>query len=224
MSEFLTMPTVENVLKACAFFGNDKNDPDPALIELFTKYPKNDNFDHVLLKVVTLNTLYSLRIRVYSDHPTVYDVARHIVGQKIDSDLDHCLPELVHRISKIDKGKKTFYHYSFATKYCSFHRPESYPIWDSRVDEYLGQFRNQEKHKQGGFRQFKKKDLWNYPEFRKIVTEFRDHYGLQDFKFKQIDGFLFYEGGKLLERKEKLKSAAADSQQHAHGKPKTIDQ
>ena len=87
MSEFLTMPTVENVLRACAFFGNDKNNPDPSLIELFTRYPKNTDFVHVLLKVVTLNTLYSTMIRVYSDHPTVYDVARHIVDLKIDSDL-----------------------------------------------------------------------------------------------------------------------------------------
>jgi hypothetical protein len=209
MTEFLAMPTVENVSKACAFFGADKNCPDRALIELFTKYPKNDDFDHVLLKVVTLNTLYSLMIRAYGDHPTVYDVARHIVGQKIDSDLDLCLPELVHRISIIEKGKKTFYHYSFATKYCSFHRPESYPIWDSRVDEYLGQLRNQGIHMQDGFRQFKRKDLWNYPKFKKIVAEFRDHFGLQSFTFKQIDAFLFLEGGKLLAAKEKKKQPAA---------------
>jgi hypothetical protein len=184
------------------------SDPDRALTELFAQYPKNDNFVHVLLKVVALNALYSLRIRVYGDHPTVYDVARHIVGQKIDPDLDLCLPELVHRISKIDKGKKTFYHYSFATKYCSFHRPESYPIWDSRVDEYLGRLRNQEKHKKDGFRQFKRLDLWNYPKFKKIVTEFRDHYGLQAFTYKQIDAFLYLEGGKLLATKEREKQPA----------------
>jgi hypothetical protein len=119
------------------------------------------------------------------------------------------LPELVNRISKTVKGGKTFYNYSFATKYCSFHRPESYPIWDSHVDEYLAQLRNQEKHKQGGFRQFKRKDLWNYPEFKKIVTEFRDYYGLQEFTFKQIDGFLYYEGGKLLAAKSKSQPEGA---------------
>jgi hypothetical protein len=95
MSEFLTMPTRENVLKACAFFVNDKNNPDPSLIELFNRYPKNTDFAHVLLKVVTLNALYSTLIRVNSQYsptdrkyaPTVYDVARHIVELKIDAAL-----------------------------------------------------------------------------------------------------------------------------------------
>jgi hypothetical protein len=209
MNEVVTVPTARNIEDACKTFANDINEPDPALNLLFTQYPTNTDFNHVLLKVVALNTLYSLMIRAYGDHPTVYDVARHIVGQKIDSDLDLCVPELVHRISKIDKGKKTFCHYSFATKYCSFHRPGSYPIWDSRVDEYLWQLRNQEKHTPGGFRQFKRKDLWNYPELKKIVTEFRDHYGLRSFTFKQIDAFLFLEGGKLLVAKEQEKQPAA---------------
>jgi hypothetical protein len=189
---------MEDVLKACAFFGTDKNNPDPSLIELFTRYPKNTDFAHVLLKVVTLNTLYSTMIRVYSDHPTVYDVARHIVDQKIDSALDLCLPELVRRISEIDKDKKTFYNYSFATKYCSFHRPESYPIYDSRVNEYLWHLRNL-----GGLKKFKRNVLWIYPEFKKIVTELRDRYGLQELSFRQIDVFLWYEGGKILAARSK---------------------
>ena len=195
MSEIVTSPNAINIEDACAYFSADKNEPDPALIELFTQYPKNIDFVHVLLKVVTLNTLYSTMIRVYSDHPTVYDVARHIVDLKIDSDLDLCSPELVRKISKIDKDKKTFYNYSFATKYCSFHRPESYPIYDSRVNEYLWHLRNL-----GGLKQFKRNVLYIYPEFKKIVDEFRDRYSLQAFTYKQIDAFLFYEGGKLLKK------------------------
>ncbi|MGO9318902.1 MAG: hypothetical protein ACLPXT_15220 [Terracidiphilus sp.] len=197
MSEVVTHPTVKDIKDACKVFAGDKNEPDPALIDLFTHYPKNTDFVHVLLKVVTLNTLYSTMIRVYSEHPTVYDVARHIIDQKIDTDLDLCLPELVHKISNIDKGEKTFYNYSFATKYCSFHRPESYPIYDSRVNEYLWHLRNL-----GALRQFKRNALWIYPEFKKIVDEFRDRYCLQEFTYKQIDAFLFYEGGKLRKQKE----------------------
>jgi hypothetical protein len=204
MDGTFTMPSADGVRKALTFFGNDKNDPDAALFEIFTKYPKNDNLVHVLLKVVTLNTLYSLMIRVYSDHPTVYDIARHIVDRRIDSDLDLCLPELVRKISKIDKGGKTFYNYSFATKYCSFHRPESYPIYDSRVDEYLWHLKNL-----GGLTQFKRNALWTYPKFKNIVEEFRDRYGLQEFTFKQIDGFLYYEGGKLLAAKSKSQPEGA---------------
>jgi hypothetical protein len=66
----------------------------------------------------------------------------------------------------------------------------------------------------GGLDQFKRDLLWDYPEFRKIVAEFRDRYGLGEFTFKQIDKFLYYEGGKLLDAKEKEKQlvAAAESQ------------
>jgi hypothetical protein len=69
----------------------------------------------------------------------------------------------------------------------------------------MWQLRNHEKHKRGGFRQFKRKELWNYPMFKKIMTEFRDHYGLRELTFKQIDGFLYHEGGRLLESKQKEK-------------------
>jgi len=211
MSKQWTEPTAEDVRNACKIFTGDINDPDPALFELFSKYPRNTDLKHVLLKVVTLNVLYSTMIRVYSKiTPTIYDVAHHIVeiGEEIDSGLEAGSPDIVLKISKLKKGEKAFYNYSFATKYCSFHRPESYPIYDAHVDEYLRQLRNRDKHAQGGFRQFKNQELWDYPIFRGLVNEFREHYRLQEFTYKQIDAFLYLEGGKLIQQKE---SAAGHS-------------
>lgn len=209
MSEPWTEPTAENVKKACKQFVNEFNEPDSALFELFARYPKNTDHKHVLLKVVALNALYSTMIRVYSTiTPTVYEVANHIVaiGDEIDSGLEAGSPGLVLTISKIskkvNKDEKTFYNYSFATKYCSFHRPEHYPIYDSRVYEYLRRLRNRDKHIDGGFRQFKNEELWDYPLFKGIVDEFRITYGLQEFTYKEIDAFLYIEGGKFFETKE----------------------
>ena len=208
MSEFLTMPTGEEVLKACAFFVNDKKNPDPSLIELFARYPKNTDFAHVLLKVVTLNTLYSTLIRVNSQYsptdrkyaPTVYDVARHIVELKIDAALSDADDALVARITDVKMAGRNHYYYSFATKYCSFHRPESYPIFDSRVKEYLWQL-----SKQDGLLRFQQQILWNYPDFKRIIDELRNRYSLRGFTYKQIDAFLYLEGGKLLTAKEAAK-------------------
>lgn len=205
MIEQWTEPTAENVRIACKRFEDDINEPDLALFDLFTQHPRNTEFKHVLLKVVSLNALYSTMIRVYSKiTPTVYEVAHHInqLGEEIDAGLEVGSPELVLKISKIVKNKKPFYNYSFATKYCSFHRPESYPIYDSRVYEYLRRLRNRDRFKEGGFRQFKNEELWIYPKFKGIVDEFRVLYGLQEFTYKQIDAFLYLEGGKLLEQKE----------------------
>jgi len=69
------------------------------------------------------------------------------------------------------------------------------------VKEYLWQLRNE-----GGLRRFQQQVLWNYSEFKKIIDELRDQYGLRDFKYKQIDAFLYLEGRELLAAKEKNKA------------------
>jgi hypothetical protein len=203
MNEIITRPTAIDVEHACKKFASDMNEPDPALFELFTRYPKNMDFAHVLLKVVTLNSLYSTMIRVNSKlTPTVYDVARYTCELNIDRGLEEGSVSLVNKIANTEElakrlGKEKQYNYSFATKYCSFHKPEFYPIFDSRVNEYLWHIRNL-----GGLSRFKRMDLWIYSKFKKIVDEFRDRHSLQEFTYKQIDAFLHLEGGNLLALKE----------------------
>jgi len=208
----LTLPSADEVKNACASFNSGMNEPDPALFRLFEQYPENTNLSDVLLKVVTLNALYSTRIWVNSKYsptdlkyaPTVYYVAQHIVDLKIDAALSRADEALVAGITNIKVADKDHYYYSFATKYCSFHRPESYPIFDQRVKEYLWQLRNQD----GGLHpRFQQQVLWNYPELKRIINDMRDQYSLQNFSYKQIDAFFYLEGGKLLAAKEKrLKS------------------
>jgi hypothetical protein len=199
MTTALEKPTVEAVKIAVREFDEENQTIETALTELFSQYPHNTEESHVLLKVVALNELYSTQIRLYSERiPTILDVVRHIVGIKIDADLGMCLPDLVDTIADTTvEGKDHRCYYSFATKYCSWHRPESYPIWDSRVDKYLWRLRNQDRGKQGGLRQFEQKELWSYPHFKKVVDDFRIQYRLNEFSYKQIDKFLWSEGIKL---------------------------
>lgn len=202
----LTLPSVDEVENVCASFNSNINEPDPALFKLFTQYPDNTDLSQVLLKVVVLNSLYSTLIRVNSQYlstdlkyaPTVYDVAQHIIELKIDEALRRGEEALVERIANVKVAGKNHYYYSFATKYCSFHRPESYPIFDSRVKQYLWQLRNE-----GGLHRFQQQVLWNYSELKRIIDELRDRYGLRDFSYKKIDAFLYFEGGKLLAAKER---------------------
>jgi hypothetical protein len=218
MSELFTEPTKENVEIARAEFDVWKDNPDPALTELFNRYPENTDPAHVLLKVVALNACYATQIRVTSNlTPTVYDVARHVVGLNIDTNLDQGAEDLVRDIAYTTvQGKAKRFNYSFATKYCNWHRPHSYPIWDSRVDLYLWRLRNRETGKPEGFRQFKREELWRYPTFRQVVNDFKVHFRLEEFTFKQIDKFLFVEGGKLFASKENAKQSVSttESQQN----------
>ncbi len=198
MSGSWVEPTPENVRSACKEFDSWDDNPDPSLRKLFSHFPANVEFSDVLLKVAALNATYSTQIRAVSDRtPTIYDVARHIVSLKIDEALQLGLLEIVEQIAAVSaKGNKHQYNFSFATKYCNWHRPDVYPIYDSRVDKYLWQFRNRESGEPSGFRQFKRKELWSYPSFKQIVIDFMSHFHLDEFSFKQIDKFLYIEGGK----------------------------
>ena len=147
--------------------------------------------------------------------PTVYDVARHIIEEvRIDEALSRADDTLVARIANVKVAGRNHYYSSFATKYCSFHRPESYPIFDSRVTEYLWRLRIQ-----GGLSQFQQQVLWNYPQFKKVIEEMRDKYGLQGFSYKQIDAFLYLEGGKLIRAREAAKKKGRQSATAVESEP-----
>lgn len=52
---------------------------------------------------------------------------------------DDCQPEVVDLIARVTvaSSEKQLTFYSFASKYCSWHKPNQYPIWDFRVNRYL---------------------------------------------------------------------------------------
>jgi hypothetical protein len=197
MNAVLPTPTAELVRAAGEDSNRDAMVIEQALNALFSQYPGNGDLCHVLLKVVTLNALYSTHIPIYSMKiPTVEDVARHIHqnAREVDSALAAGSPEIVDRISRVTVSeKKDRIHFSFATKYCSWHNPTAYPIYDANAEACLWCYR-----KQDGFATFHREG-YDYTEFVRIVRAFRDFplYGLGAFTFKEIDKFLWLYGGKL---------------------------
>jgi len=201
MTVVLENPTVDAVGDACKKFDEKNEVVEEALGGLFDHYPKNARTSDVLLKVLALNALYSTQIPLYGNRiPTVWEVVDHIVGLGIDSALELGSPDLVYDIAKIEIRNNIHFNYSFATKYCNWHRPEVYPIYDSRVDEYLWHLQNR-----GLVSRFDRQELKKYRRLKEIVVEFQGRNGLEGFNFKQIDKFLYYEGGKLLDAKQKGK-------------------
>ena len=86
---------------------------------------------------------------------------------------------------------KTRNHYSFATKYCSHHKPLDYPIYDSYVDEVLRYYRNMD-----GFSSFRNNELKIYTRFKSILEEFRRFYHLDKYNLKELDKYLWQLGKK----------------------------
>jgi hypothetical protein len=183
-------------------FDRDNAVLEGALRELFAAWPGNTNEHHVYLKVTALNTLYSTRMPVYSPQKLdLGDVTEHICrnGRTIDQALADDRPEVVDRIAHPEANGKPSYHpWSFATKYASWHRPLSYPIWDTRVRAYLLWL--QEEHDFN--KDFGVDDWWKYGMFRKAISGLRTQYGLEEFSFKDLDKFMWQAGDVVMEKKE----------------------
>jgi len=182
----LESPTPETVKAACERFDRDNEAAEHALAELFRQYPQNTDLRHVLLKVVAVNSLY---------HTCIYaldTVARHIHahGAEVDAAFDTGSPHIVDQIAKVKVQGKTHNFFAFATKYASWHQPEKFPIYDSRVDSYLWTLQQQKPFAPA----FMHPHLWDYPRFHTIAVAFRDTYGLSAFTFKEIDKFLYLQG------------------------------
>lgn len=162
-----------------------------SLKKLFTKtYPKNDEMDDVLIKVCSLNDFYSTNIF------SPFNVAKHIMTLKIDERLRKDDLTLVNEIAKITvTGNKEINFYSFATKYCSHHKPEIYPIYDSYVEKLLMYLKKKDK-----FYQFKQSDLKIYPKYRTILVEFQKFYGIETYNLKEIDRYLWQAGKEYFPR------------------------
>jgi hypothetical protein len=163
-----------------------------SLRKLFTEtYPENNKMDNVLIKVCSLNDFYSTNIF------SPVSVAKHIVKLNIDNRLKIEDLGLVNEIAMVKmNGEKMINFYSFATKYCSHHKPEIYPIYDSYVEKLLQYFKKTDK-----FYNFTKTDLKIYPNYRNILEKFQMFYGLEDFNLKEIDKYLWQAGKEYFPKK-----------------------
>ncbi len=182
----LPVPSVEQVEYYLEQWENleDYHLQEDALNLLFFKLsPENRSISDILLKVSVLNDFYSTNIF------KVFPVAKHILSLQIDDRLKRGDVTLVDDIKEVIISGKTLNFYSFATKYCSHHRPLDYPIYDSYVDEVLRYYR-----KKDGFAIFRNGDLKNYVRFKSILEEFRSFYQLDKYNLKELDKYIWQLG------------------------------
>ena len=165
----------------------------------FQTYPRNTDIDDVLIKVSALNDFYSTNIF------SPFQVAKHILELKIDGRLQMGDVTLVNDLAKVamDNGTtKNFY--SFATKYCSHHKPLDFPIYDSYVDKLLRYFKRSD-----GFASFDNTDFKRYDAFKNILIQFKIFYNLDQYSLKEIDKYLWLLGKEKFPQQYKKKSINA---------------
>jgi hypothetical protein len=164
-----------------------KNDPervasDEALTLIFKTCSLNCKIEDVLLKASAVNQLYSTRVYATA----IYALAKLICGLDVDLKLNQASLDVVDEIAYKPIGKNN--RYVFATKYCHWHRPDVYPIYDTNAKELILKY--QEVH---GFARvnFSENDLQHYPKYKEIIEEFRCYYKLGGVTFRELDKFLW---------------------------------
>lgn len=128
----LPRPTEDDVIRAEKRFDQENGPIEWVLRQLFEKFPENTDFGEVVVKTKVLNVLYSANVLA------VNVVAKHITDLGIDPDLKAGKAEIVDRIAEVRlSGDRIRYYFSFASKYCSWHNPTEYPIYDGNVEACL---------------------------------------------------------------------------------------
>jgi len=149
----------------------------------YGEFKSNDNLQNILIKCSVLNDFYSTNIF------KIYPVAKHILSLNVDKRLEENDVSLVDDIAKVKIGDSEKNFYSFASKYCSHHKPLEYPIYDSYVEKVLLHF-----NKMYHFYPFHKNDLKNYSRFKTILIKYREFFELEEFNLKELDKYLWQFG------------------------------
>lgn len=156
----------------------------------FDTYPKNEDINDILIKASSLNDFYSTNIF------SIFSVAKHIHILNIDARLSSGELSLVDDIANVIIGGKQKRFYSFASKYCSHHRPEIFPIYDSYIEKILKYFRQKD-----GFCMFNDVDLKQYPKFMDVLNHFQSFYELEQYNKKDLDRYLWQLGKRYFPNK-----------------------
>jgi hypothetical protein len=185
LDTILPKPTRDYVSRRIDEFDGDARyyGADRAMALVFTTWPGNAAYEHILVKVILLNRLYSTNIC------DPYTVANHVEKLSIDRRLASGDSTLIDDLADVKFGKTTRTIYSFATKYCAWHQPDHYQVYDGYVDWLLWEYR-----RLFGFAQFKRYELRQYQDYLRIAQQFVAGFRLDGFTRKQIDRFLWIEG------------------------------
>ncbi|MBX3283477.1 MAG: hypothetical protein KF756_13510 [Acidobacteria bacterium] len=184
--QHIRQPTVESVESCLQVWDTSEKYQlqEAGLKRLFDELCRGHNdVLSVLLKVSVLNDFYSTHIF------DIQPVAKHIVALDVSKRIEEGDLTLVNEMALVLVGEKRKNFYSFATKYCSHHNADAFPIYDSYVDKMLKYFRDED-----GFASFRSADLRRYIEFVRVIKAFRQYYSLDKFSLREIDIYLWIAG------------------------------
>jgi len=176
-----------NLIMACsdAFEKYGFKDADEPVRLVVSQWPLNTSYQEVLIKVLVLNAIYRTFLFTAAEGKLASRISSLGLKEDLDSRMDRGDPEVVklirqgHNFKKKTGGDWDFY--SFATKYCCWHRPESYPMYDACADISLRAVAERL-----GFEKARSLNFRDYSEFKKTVDAVKKQLGLA-MNYKQLD-------------------------------------
>jgi len=157
---------------------------DSLLYNEFNKYDKNTDINDVGYKIVILDRLYNCNLKIDISKVTSKFITLDI-DEKLSSndavDLVNQLANLNFTIGRKDVKQNRRIGLVFASKYCHFHKPERFPIYDRYVRIALAKL-------------FCKKTSeyeWNYKSFKDDVDIIKKSLGA---RYKELDEYLWLYG------------------------------
>lgn len=166
---------------------------------LVKKYPDHNNKAAVNTKVKLLNLFYSTGIQATNK------MSDNILSIKnIDNRLSSGDKSLIPEIATLKTSKEEKrYNYSFATKYCAYHNPEKFPIYDSIVAMTFISFFEKGllpnykcgNRKSSASNTFTKREFANkikdYNFFVELYDYFMELFDLKTFTYRQVDSYIW---------------------------------
>lgn len=182
------VPTEQDVLRYRKKWRDSRFwEEERVLDELFCeRMPQNTSFEEVLIKISAMDALYSTMIKDADFVPLAEAVCEQGIDERLQAGELKVVEELV-EAGRLATGTQ---YCAFATKYCSFHKPDHYSICDSVVRDMLWHMTNWDYSYFG----CTKEGMTNYLIFHKCMDEFMALYGLQEFSRREIDRYLWLKG------------------------------
>lgn len=172
---------------------------DVLLKKLFKEtYPENTSVYEIFIKATALNSVYSTHVDSF------YSVAQTILSLNIDERLRDGDETLVADMLSSLKETIEKEPFSFVTKYCSFHNPDAFPIYDSYIDKVLWHYKELE-----NFSRYNRNDLdtkHDYSKFKIILADFRRWFGLGKYSTKELDEYLWQFGKDYFSKNKRVKA------------------
>ena len=136
-------PSKEEMERVQAQFGSAPeyshyHDEEDAIQKAIKSFEGQNDILNVLNKCALINTFYSTSIKTKFLSVIANEVASNSkAGKKFRESLAKKSISAVQDLTDLITGVTNISSYSFASKYCSFHNPDVYPIYDSYVSHAI---------------------------------------------------------------------------------------